>query len=270
MSGENSNDGVARRDGLNVWRHTILELVLREMLDANSVRLQRSLSVWPWPAGLPLPAINDSYIMAAEGVCSFSVPMRHGRIFFSLLMFLGEVRVRVKVPGAMLGNAVAVGRDVVDEIVTCFDGTSCDRVASTNSDTLFDWIFKDKTIASSALMMRGLGGDEEASALIADGIAKVLAQIYWSVMNILVGHGLSAADGHPSDSVSLFLVDARSGSCDDVLRVMGNVAGLEIQRVLAQTGGRHFILASCAEDKALWEALAPFANQVTWARMEAL
>lgn len=258
------------RDGLNGWRHAIFESVLREMSDAYSVRLQRSLGVWPWMPGIPLPAAENSYIMASEGLCAFAVPLEHGRVFFSLWMFLGEIRIRVKVTGGLLAKALTSERDVVDEIVICFDGTPCDRMTSVNSDTLFDWIVKDKTVASSALMMRALGGDEEASALIADGIAKIWSHIYWSVMNILVSHGQRASGGGGGIGGGVYLVEARDGACDEVLRLLAAVEGCVAQRVVRQTEGRHFILTSCAHAGPMQEALSTFGAKVVCVEMESL
>jgi hypothetical protein len=171
-------------EAVHEWRNGIFKTVAEIMTNPHIPTVQKQIGIWYWNVGIPLPQRESLLIIGQSGTMSFRTLIDGEEIFFSIFMFLGEVRLGFRIPNPLLER----NEQIKEALSLCYDGERCPRMVESEDAVFFDWIFKDRGMASTALMAKAVD-DKIASALIADAIANAMLHIYMSVLNIVLTLG---------------------------------------------------------------------------------
>ena len=223
------------------WRENVFGIVAGIMTNPHIPTVQKQIGIWHWNLGIPLPDRKSLLIMGESGTMSFRTNIDGHELFFSIFMFLGEVRLGFRIPNAILDRHA----DIKEILAHCYDGVRCPRVVEGDDAVFFDWIFKDRGMASTALMARAIE-DKVASALIADAIANAMLHIYMSVMNVVLEKGnysLAPDVGVLANEKATHLMFDVAGSLE-LFEVRIESSSVRILQKIPQTQSRSLYLAA--------------------------
>lgn len=166
----------ARESAVTILNRNIFDRVMSRMTDANEHAIQRAVCVWS-PKHPPPVDRQAIAIFPEHGYMSFSVQLSRSRLYASLSVHTGEVRIGIVVPSDF---AVAM-RDLIMHPGRAEPPTRTLDFGETG--TLFDWIIT--TGACSTETMLAAMSSPTVSDAVADYIAHRAHNLYFSILEIL-------------------------------------------------------------------------------------
>lgn len=172
---------------LDTWRGVVLSAVALALTNARLPELQRQGGVWKWSDQIPYPS-QEHLLVLDNGCLRFELGLGEHLVTFSVWLQVGEVRVGVKIPNALLAQEA-----LREKIGRAYDGVPCQRIERIGAATLYDWIWKDAEFAEFGFMVRSLR-DPVLCSVIADRLASIATHLYMAVANIMIeGHSLTVS-----------------------------------------------------------------------------
>jgi len=172
---------------LDAWRGVVLSAVALALSNSRLPELQRQGGLWKWSDQIPYPS-QEHLLVLDNGCLRFELGLGEHLAIFSIWLQVGEVRVGVKLPNALLGAEA-----VRDKVKLAYDGVPCQRIERIGMATLYDWIWKNTEFAEFGFMVRSLR-DPVLCSVVADRLAAIATHLYMAVANIMIeGHSLTVS-----------------------------------------------------------------------------
>lgn len=201
------------------WKRAVLEAAANTLTNPRLPEIQKEGALWKWSDKIPYPNRHDIRILD-DGSLNFDVDVGAETVLFSAWIMIGEIRVGVKLPTALLGPGAAL-RDKLSKI---YDGDACPRIVQMDQAVMYDWIWKNTEFADFDFMVSALR-DHLFSSVIADRLASIITHLYMATINTVVdGHGFNVA----------FRRITKNGWCGKHIHVTGDRQVFE--RMVTQRG----------------------------------
>ena len=154
----------------NNWRKRIFEQIVAEIKSPWLTKIQPHLRIWHTDI---IEDLNPEILSLSDlGTLMLKINTRSGEtITCSLYMCLCEIRVGLVIPNVLLDGDRRDDRcKQIAEIVP--DKTCVIKAAASGTATLFDFVFRDEWVATSAVMHQSM-----SDILMEDGLADAISKM---------------------------------------------------------------------------------------------